>query len=221
MADSDLTLSATVATELAGGVLASDARLPRLIAVASEAISRHLNRRLHYSAAITELVAAFSRPRLLLNVTPIVAITSVTLGDGSVVTDFTRENDEAGFLYRRSGWPSTGLSRGGLPPQNDIAPGTHESSTTVVYGGGWVTPAQAAGVGWVGPARSLPYDIEEACIQTVIGLYRGNGKDPSIATEGLGDYSVSYRGANAIVGVGGILPDSVLAQLARYSRPLG
>lgn len=211
MADSDLTLPATVATELAGGVLATDPRLPRLIAVASEAIARHLDRRLHYGAAISEKVKAFGRPRIVLDVTPIVDITSVTLSDGTVVTDYSRENDLAGFLYRRSGWVSTGLARGGLPPQNDLAPGTEEASITVVYGGGWVCPAQTG-------TRTLPYDIEEACIQTVAGLYRGNGKDPSVAAESLGDYSVTYRGEASM---GGMLPANVMATLARYARPLG
>lgn len=208
--DSDLTLPATVATELAGGVLSSDPRLPRLISVASEAIARHLDRQLHYVAAITEKVKGYGRPRLLLNVTPIVSIASVTLDDGSVVTDYVREDDVAGILYRRAGWPNTGLSRGGLPPGNDPAPGTQEPSITVVYAGGWVTPAQAG-------TRTLPYDIEEACIQTVVGLYRGNGRDQDVASEGLGDYSVSYREPS----VGGVLPEKVLPLLARYVRHLG
>lgn len=214
MADSDLTLPATVATELAGGVLSSDARLPRLIAVASAAIASYLDRgQLHYSAAITEKVKAFGRPRLVLDVTPIVAITSITLDDGTVVasTDYTIENARAGFLYRRAGWASTGLVRGGLPPGNDPAPGTEESSITVVYGGGWVCPAQSG-------TRNLPYDIEEAALQTAVALYRGNGRDPSVSSEALGDYSVSYRGE---VNPAGIIPPNVIAMLDKYRRPLG
>lgn len=208
MADSDLTLPATVATELAGGVLSSDPRLPRLIAVASEAIAAHLGRRLHYGATITEKVKGFGRPRLILDVTPIISIASITLEDGTVVTDFVRENDLAGCVYRRSCWPSTALARAGLPPANAPAPGTEEPSITVVYAGGWVTPAQSG-------TRTLPYDIEEACIQTVVGLYRGNGRDPEVASESLGAYSVSYRGQ-----LGGVLPDKVLPLLAPYRRLL-
>lgn len=215
MADSDLTLPATVATEI--GVTAGDARLPRLVSAASDAIARYLSRRLHYGAAITEKVPAFGRPRLLLDVTPIVSVASVTLSDGTVVTDFTRENDEAGFLYRRACWASTGLSRGGLPPQNDLAPGTEEPSITVVYAGGWVTPAQAAAP-TSPPTRTLPYDLEEAAIQTVSGLYRGNGRDPSVASEGLGDYSVSYRGE---ISPAGIIPPNIIGLLEKYRRPLG
>lgn len=217
MADSDLTLPATVATELAGGVLSSDARLPRLIAMASAVIASHLGRRCHYGATITEKVKGYGRPRLLLDVTPIVSVASVTLDDGTVVTDFTRENDAAGFLYRRGCWPSTGLTRGGLPPGNDPAPGTEESSITVVYAGGWVTPAQAAAL-VSPPTRTLPYDIEEACIQTVIDRYRGNGRESDLASESLGDYSVSFRAPDPSRGMGGIIPDRVLPLLAKYAR---
>lgn len=215
MADSDLTLPATVATELAGGVLSADPRLPRLISVASEAIAAHLGRRVHYGAAITEKVKGFGRPRLILDVTPIVSIASITLADGTVVTDYVRENDLAGLIYRRSCWPSTALARAGLPPANAPAPGTEEPSITVIYAGGWVTPAQNAGAG--NPTRTLPYDIEEACIQTVVGLYRGNGRDPEVASEQLGDYSVSYRGS----GAGGVIPEKTLPLLAKHVRHLG
>lgn len=214
--DSDLTLPATVATELAGGVSAADPRLPRLIAVASQAIATYLGRRLHYGADINEKVKGYGRARIFVDVTPIVAITSITLGDGTVITDFVRENDNAGMIYRRACWPSTALSRGGLPPANEPAPGTEEPSITVVYNGGWVTPAQ-------GGTRTLPYDIEEACIQTVVGLYRGGGREKNIASEQLGAYSVSFRTPNSMagVGVGGIIPDEVLPLLAQYRRQIG
>ena len=215
MADSDLTMPATVATELAGGVLQSDPRLPRLIAVASDAIVAHLGRQLHYGASITEKVKGYGRPRITLDVTPIVSIASITLPDGTVITDYVRENDRAGLVFRRTCWPSTALSRGGLPPANAPAPGTEEPSIIAVYAGGWVTPAQNAAT----PAltRTLPYDIEEACIQTVVGLYRGNGRDQDVASESLGAYSVSYRNPSA----GGVLPEKVLPLLQKYVRDLG
>lgn len=205
---SDLTLPATVATEL--GVSAGDARLLRLIAAVSGAIASYLGRQLHYVAGMTELAQGFGRPRLLLNVSPIVSVTSVTLPDGSVVTDYIREN-EAGMLYRRAGWPQTGLARAGLPPQSDLAPGTQEPAISVVYSAGWVCPSQ-------GGTRTLPFDIEEAAIQAISTLYRRPGADQNIASESFGDYSVAYRGQ---VPTGGLLPDVVLPQLNRYSRPLG
>jgi hypothetical protein len=213
VAESDLTLPATVALEL--GIGAGDPRLPRLISVASSAIARHLNRRLHYGATITEGLKGFGRNRLALDVCPIVAITSITLSDGSLVppSSYSIENAEAGLVYASIGWPSTGLSRGGLPPQNDLAAGSEAPLIGVVYSGGWVCPAQSG-------TRNLPPELEECAIQTVISLYRGNGKDPSVAAEGLGDYSVTYRAPELGQGAG-LIPDAVIATLAKFARPLG
>lgn len=219
MAASDLTLPATVAAELAGGVTSADSRLPRLIAAASAAILRHLNRpQLHYSAAYEETLAGHGRHRLVLGLCPVLDVTSVTI-DGSTISadSYELEDAEAGLLYRSARWPWTGYTRGGLPPQTDRDAGSEEACITVTYEGGYVTPAQAAEVGWAGPARSLPYDLEEACVQAVVNLYRRGGDAAGIASESLGAYSVSYRIPD---GAGGLLPDSVLAQLARYVRPL-
>jgi hypothetical protein len=212
--DFDLTLAATLATELS--VSAADSRLPRYISVASAAICGYLNRKqLHYSAAYVEKVAGFARPRLILELTPVISIASITLSDGSVVepSEYSIEDDQAGLVFRSSGWPYTGLIRPGLV-YTDPAAGTEEKVITATYAGGWVTPYQAVS----GPARTLPYEIEEACIQTAVSLYRKAGADQSIASEGLGDYSVTYRNANAIVGVGGLLPDAVLPQLNEWRR---
>ena len=220
--DSDLTTAQTVADELGVGV--GELRLPRLISAASEAIRRYLNRpRVHYSAAFVEVVTPhLATPRLVLGLCPVGAIASVVLADGTVVTasDYSVEDSDAGFLYRSTGWTWSGLLRAGLL-YADPAVGTEKPAITVTYAGGWVTPVQAVSAGWVGPARSLPYDLEEACVQTVVSLYRKGGADQTIASEALGDYSVSYRTPNIGVGAGGIMPDSVLAILDSYRRPLG
>lgn len=211
MADSDLTLPATVALELGGTV--DQARLTRLISAASAAIARNLNRpRMHYGAAISEKVAGYGRERLVLGVAPVISLTSVTLEDGTVLdpSDYELEDSDAGLLYRGSGWPWTGVLRPGLLP-NELVAGSERPSITVVYSGGWVTPAQAGSL-----TRTLPYDIEEAAVQTVVALYRKAGADPTVASESLGDYSVSYRGT---MSPGGIIPEAVLAQLATYRRP--
>jgi hypothetical protein len=217
--DSDLTLPATVAEDL--GVDASDPKLPRLIGAASGAIRTYLNRpQLHFSAAYVErLPGLIKQVRLLLGLTPVVAVASVVLPDGSSLgaSDYTLEDTELGALYRSVGWPYTGLVHAGLL-YDAPAVGTEKKSIVVTYSGGWVTPVQAAGGG--SPTRTLPYEIEEACIATVTSLYRGKGRDSAVASEALGDYSVSYRAPNSLIGVGsaGIIPDSVLAQLNPYRR---
>jgi hypothetical protein len=213
LADSDLTLAATAALEL--GVDAADPRLPRAIGAASDAIRGHLRRgQLHRNASIVEKVAGFGRARIVLNVTPIVNALQAVLPDGSVLTfaagDFTVEDADAGFLYRRAGWPYTGFARGGLPPANEPTPGSETPLITVTYAGGWQTPAQ-------GGTRTLPYDIEQACLQLVTNIYRGGGQAENVAAESLGAYSVTYADRARV----GLLSPSVQQLLAPYVRHEG
>lgn len=213
MAESDLTLPATAAAEL--GCEASDLRLPRLIGVASGAILRALRRtRLHYGAAIVEKVAGYGRPRLVLEVTPIVNVTSVVLPDGSTLTlangDFVIEDADAGFLYRSAGWPFTGFGRGGLPPANEPAPGSPTGLISVTYAGGWQTPA-------MGGTQTLPFDLEQAALQLVTNLYRGGGQADNISQESLGDYSVTYADRARV----GALTPAIQELIAPYVRREG
>lgn len=219
----DLTTASTVALEL--GAESGDSRLPRLIGVASDAVRQYINRRqVHYQAAFTEKVASRRRPRLVLELTPVIQVASVTLEDGTMVdpSEYELEDAELGFLWRGTGWPWTGLLQGGLL-QVDRMAGSERPAITVVYEGGWVTPGQVAGTSWAGPARSLPYDLEEAVVQTVVALYRKGGQDLTVASESLGDYAVSYRNPNALAGVGqaGVIPDSAARILDGYRRDLG
>jgi hypothetical protein len=210
--DSDLTLAATLAGEL--GVDAADSRLPRLIAAASDACRQHMGRsRVHYSSAYTENVAGFGRRRLVLELTPLITITSVTGPDGTTVpsTEYSIDDPEAGLLLRDVLWPNTALVRGGLL-YKDLDPGTEKKSIAVVYVGGWVTPAQFASGGWPGPARSLPYDVEQAAIVVATAMYRGGGADPRVQSESLGDYSVTYWQGGAGI------PEQAQALLGPYTR---
>lgn len=213
MADADLTTAATAASVL--GISAADPHLPRLIGAASEAIRNYLGRpQLHYSAAYVEkLPGLAAQVRLYLGLPAVASVASVVLPGGSALDsdEFTLEL-AAGALYRAAGWPYTGLVQPGLL-YDVLAVGTEAESITVTYAGGWVTPDQAG-------IRTLPFVLEEACLQAVSALYRRQGTDPNVASEALGDYSVSYRSPNTIVGVGigGLLPDQVLAQLGQYRR---
>lgn len=214
MAESDLTTPQTLATEL--GIGAGDPRLPRLISAASGAVRGYLGRRrLHYGSAISEKVAApAGRERLILDVTPILEVASVTY-PGGAVDGWALEDSDLGFLYLAGGWPSTARYRSGLV-QDDLRAGSEQASIVVVYEGGWITPAQAASTGWAGPARSLPEEIEEAAIQAAASLYRNPGGYGPIASESLGDYSVSYRAISP--GAGGLIPDGIAAHLEQWRR---
>ena len=220
----DLTTAATVVEVL--GVGEGDIKLPRLIRAASGAVRQYLNRKqLHYVPAYVEKVRpALGRPRLVLDLTPVVSVASVVLEDGSTVdpSDYLVEDADIGFLYRAVGWPYSGLVQGGML-YRDPAAGTSKPSITVTYAGGWVTPAQVASAGWSALLpRTLPEDLEEAVVQTVVALYRRGGMDQSISAESMGAYSVSYRNPNSLIGLGqgGIIPDQAAATLDPYRRPL-
>lgn len=219
MADSDLTLVATAAEAL--GVSPSDPKLPRLIGAASEAIASYIGRRLHYGGSLVERLAGYvDQVRLYLGVTPVLSVAQVVLPNGSVLTeaagDFALEDGTT--LYRAASWPFTGLVRAGLL-YDSPAVGTEKRGIVATYAGGWVTPAQAATPAWAGPARSLPYELEEACLQVVAALSAKQGLDQTISSESLGAYSVSYRQPNTITG-GGLIPDAVMPTLDRYRRLL-
>jgi hypothetical protein len=202
--DSDLTTAAAAADVL--GVSAADAKLPRLIAAASEAIRRYLDRpQLHYGAAITEKLAGYAgQVRLYLGTAPVISVTSLVLPDGTALapTDYSVEDLATGALYRREGWPFTGVDAGGVLR-------AEERSIVATYAGGWVTPAQTG-------TRTLPYDLEEACLLTVSAMYRRQGLDPAVASESLGDYSVTFAAPSS--SGGGLLPDAVVALLGTYRR---
>lgn len=212
--DSDLTLPATAADAL--GVEASDPKLPRLIAAASERVRAYVNRpRLHYTVAFVErLTGHLEQVRLRLGLLPIISVASVVLPDGTSLAadEYTREDDDAGVLYRTAGWPFTGLRRAGLL-YDAPAVGTEAATIVATYTGGWVTPAQATTSGWAGPGRSLPYAVEEAALITVAAAYRR--PDAAVQSESLGDYSVSYRGGPLLS-----LPDAARELLDAYRRLL-
>lgn len=216
MADTDLTTPATAAAEL--GITQSDARLKRLISVASSAIRRYLERPLlHYAAGHVEKVPGFGRPRLVLSRTPVLSVASVVL-DGATfaASEYSIEDADAGFLWRSGGWPSTASVQGGLV-QSDPAVGFERAGYVVTYTGGWVTPAQADTAGWGGPARSLPEELEQACIDTVTALYRSGGNDPSVSSESMGDYSVTYRDSHQA----GVIPARAMPMLDMWRRVSG
>lgn len=93
------------------------------------------------------------------------------------------------------------------------ATGTTHASTEPTWPAAGLTVTDNT-ITWtnVGP-RTLPYDLEQAAIDAAVTMYRQRGLDRGIASEGIGDASVTYR-----VGETGMLPDSVLAQLAAYRR---
>lgn len=214
----DLTIDATVSAEL--GISAAGTVVPRLILVASEAVRSYLRRgALHYSSTVTETLAGYGRVYLSLQRMPIVAITSIAV-DGTTVTstEYSIYDANAGLVYREDGWLWSANYQPGIVYERN--PGTEKKNITVVYGGGWVTPGQNSLDNT--QVRTLPYDIEQATIDTCVALYRNRGRDWNVSSETLGGASITYSGANTAIGrgEGGIIPDAAVALLRPYRVPV-
>lgn len=190
----------------------------RLINVASDLIEQACNR-VFYRAAWTENVAVpAARPcRIVLAHTPLVSITSITPdnvpGPGTALdsTDFDLEDAAAGFVYRDARWSTTELRRPDVV--QDYDPGSGKESLTVVYEGGYVTPAQVTANTYA--TRTLPYDLEQACLEVAVNLYRRRGASLEAIAEKVGEASVTYA-----PGGRGVLTPSVMQLIQRYARPL-
>lgn len=204
-----LTLLATVLDELgltsdSGG--AQDLRLERYILAVSEQIASHCGRVFQRDAAVVERVAGFGTTRLVLARAPVNALTSISI-DGTLqdMTQVSIEDAKAGIIYRASGWASTAPSLPGI--SQGPAHGQEEKRIVVTYDGGYVTPFQ---VGVPTPVRTLPYDLEDACVELVLSRWRSRGVDPRIAAEGSQNASRTVFGSE--------LPPHIAAVLARYAR---
>ena len=85
-------------------------------------------------------------------------------------------------------------------------------SVVITYAGGWVTPAQADADSNLG--ISLPADLEEACKDQVLHMYRNTGHDYNVQGRTDQDGSVAYQSKST-----GLLPH-VRQVCARYRRPM-
>lgn len=202
-----LTLLATVKAELGISVSTHDTVLERLIGVASEAVARFCGRKLHYQAAIVETVRGYGGQVLLLKRTPIVSITSIVIDGTTLAADsYSIKDADVGSVYREVGWQWTSPLAEGLAAPAQV-PGAEVHKYTVTYTGGWVFDPQA---GSPTPARNAPYDLEQACIETVVHLWRFRGRFSNAKTEKEETSKVAWEG-NAI-------PKPAQAILKRYRR---
>jgi hypothetical protein len=212
----DLTLASTVAGDL--GVTA-DATVDRVVSAASRAIARYCGRVFEKATGIVEYPAGYGRPLLLLDRAPILGITSI-VERGSTVDPSLYEakgsNLDGGIVYRLQGvWANTARLDGRITDTLALNQGrSGVDGITVTYDAGFVTPGQVA-IGLF-PAVTLPEDVQEAAILTAVAMYRRRGIDPNVASESLGDWSVSYQGTNTAIGRGGAIPETAQALVASY-----
>jgi hypothetical protein len=145
-------------------------------------------------------------PFLVLSRTPLVQIASITIDGTTIDADEYEISDaEAGLVYRAACWPWSGLRLGGIA--QDRLSGTERRNIVVTYAGGYVTPGQATAQ----LPRTLPFDLEQHCVDTVVYLYRTRGQDLSVVGERLLSAAYQYERGHG-------LPASVAKGLASYIR---
>jgi uncharacterized phiE125 gp8 family phage protein len=188
LAANALTTLATAKAELGlTGTAENDSVLERLINTASDAAERYCRRSFTRATVTSERVKGYGGPRLMVARTPVVSVTSVIINGSTVdATSYYLESPEAGTLYRDAGWDWTALADAGLVVQ-DAVPGTEEGLYLVTYVGGYQAPNQ-------GGTRTLPYDLEQAVLDTVTQLWRNRGKYSSLQTETESQEDATWRG---------------------------
>jgi hypothetical protein len=191
----DLCTPADVAADLG---VAADATVQRVVSAASALLARACGRTFEKATAISEPVIGTGRPSLFVSRPPILAITSIT-EFGSVVdsADYEIESAAQGMVRKKDGatWGETADYGGNITPTLDrFRAAAGDEGITVVYDGGFVTPGQNALNAGTYPTVTLPEDLQEAAIIVACALYKRRGLDQNLASESLGDWSVSYRG---------------------------
>jgi hypothetical protein len=188
----------------------------QLIAQASGAIEGYCDRRFGKATVTAEKVRGYGSPVLRLLRYPLISVSAVTLNSVAVDSSTwgatpTEEDAAQGVLRHLTGdWEWTAdFQRGASPEQRA---GTERPLYAVTYVGGYVLPKDDSG----GTPRTLPYELERACLDTCVYLYRTQGRDPSIVSESLLSASVTYAQAGSEAG--GLIPAHVLPQLEPFRR---
>lgn len=171
-----------------------DAKLRRLINAASAMISKRTQREFYRDTAIVERIESRGTRFLMVERTPLNSITSIVYDGDTVDPDSYEIHDaEAGIIaFVGSTWPWRPIAA--RDPTLAPLPGTERRLHTVTYDGGYYTQKQidedATGL----LVRSLPYDLEEACLELARTMYVGKSRDPSIKAEKLMSWSATYAG---------------------------
>lgn len=207
-ATNGLTTVARIITELAITDATKQALVADYINEATSLINSFCNRTFYREAGIVEKQAGYGNNILQVDKTPLISIASIT-ADGTTVpsTDYEIHDAAAGQIYAEGGWWHTGRQMGNA--SRTLRPGSEQKLYTVTYTGGYILPGTSG--------RTLPHDIERACIELVRSLMNAR-TDPSIKSESVpGVYSVEYGDANAEFGS---IPANVAKMLSPYRRVL-
>ena len=159
---------------------------------------------------VTETFIGKGLPNVQLSITPIISISSLLLKT-AVVTDFTIDDAEAGIIQIKTGFTSTELGWNTI--DRAVSPyGIKDWSCT--YIGGYTLPSwQTTGI-----PRSLPYDLERACIEMTKTTYHNASLDGSIKTYKVGDTTVSWNRSSSSSSANDAGIPTVAANILDYYR---
>ena len=215
LASNALTTVATVQARARVATGTDDDFIEQLVNEVSGEIERVIGRPVIYGANIVELIGPRGGPKILVERRPIVSLTSVELLSGeSWVTlgadHYEIHSADAGVIYRRFGFPWSAMRAEGVNFNDDQEPGTERHTCRVTYSAGWLTAPQVADGGpFEGQDRTLPYDLERACVLGCVSAYRGDARNRNVRSETVGRASRSFADSN--------LPPEVLELVQRYA----
>ena len=184
--------------------------IARMIEEATAAIERYCNRTFK-QATVTEKLVGYGRPYLMVSRMPLNSITSITYdGETVAASDYEIANSATGEIVHKNGvWNDTAKQT--LNASLTEIPYSERKLYTVVYSGGYVLPGNAS--------RTLPADIEAACVMVVSSMYSRRLDNPDIVKESLaGVASVEYGSASG--NTSAQLPPAAAAILDKYRVPL-
>jgi hypothetical protein len=211
-----LTTLAVVKEDLGISVATYDDKIKRYINTATGQIERYCGRSFYRVTDQVETKPGYGFTDMRLNRCPINSIASIKY-DGSAIqaSTYSVSDPDAGIVKKDGGWMWTAYYQRGIV--YSPLPGTEKDLYEITYDGGWYTPHQED----LDPldVRALPYDLENACIDLVRYWWYSKQRDPSIGTERLLSWNVSYisGSSGAAAGKHG-LPMNVVATLNLYRR---
>ena len=184
LAANALTTLLQVQTHLSAFDPVEAAELNWLINVASDRMEAECNRAFAKTLHTAEAYLGDGRRLLALRQYPVLSVSLVTLG-GEEIGDFSTD-PAAGLLFRQNGWPK-------------------HAEISVTYDAGYVLPKDASDE----QPRTLPFELEAACVLLVAQLYNQRGSE-HLSAEAVGPLKWTYLEE---------IP-AVRASMNKYRRPL-
>jgi len=177
----DLTTLIRVKDELNISGSTVDSRIVGNIKEASGLIKSYCGREFARET-VTETFAGYGMVDVVLERTPIISISAISFGGSTIgTTTFEIQDAEAGILRRIDNvWTNTEYTRWNVEPYRIQGA---KNDWSITYVSGYITPGSTEA------QRTLPFDIERACIDVVKTLYLRSEDDPRVKHQRTGDSS--------------------------------